>query len=42
MAFDSLSVGRHIVTVARQGFATVIDTVLVQPGAVLRRQYTVR
>jgi hypothetical protein len=40
--FDSLSVGRHIVTVSRQGFGTVIDTVLVQPGGVLRRQYTVR
>ena len=40
--FDSLAVGRHIITVSRQGFSTVTDTVLVQPGGVLRRQYTVR
>jgi Protein kinase domain/PEGA domain len=40
--FDSLAVGRHVISVSRPGFSTVVDTVLVQPGGVLRRQYTVR
>jgi hypothetical protein len=40
--FDSLSVGRHIVVLAREGYASVVDTVLVQPGQPTRRQYTLR
>jgi hypothetical protein len=40
--FDSLSAGRHVVTVSRDGYETVVDTVLVQAGQVIRRQYTMR
>jgi hypothetical protein len=40
--FDSLGVGRHVVTVTREGFATIVDTVLVSAGEVARRTYTIR
>jgi hypothetical protein len=40
--FDSLAVGRHVVTVTREGFATIVDTVLVSAGEVARRTYTIR
>jgi hypothetical protein len=40
--FDSLAVGRHVVTVTREGFATIVDTVLVSAGEIARRSYTIR
>ncbi len=38
--FETLRAGPHIVVVSRQGYATQTDTVLVQGGQVVRRQYT--
>jgi hypothetical protein len=40
--FESLTVGPHLVTVSRQGFSTVVDTVVVEAGGVTRRTYEIR
>jgi hypothetical protein len=40
--FDDLAVGRHVVTVTREGFETIVDTVLVSAGGTIRRNYTLR
>jgi hypothetical protein len=40
--FDSLTAGPHIVQVAREGFPTQTDTVIVQAGQVNRRAYSLR
>jgi len=40
--FDSLSAGPHVVRIARDGFQTETDTVVVQAGQTTRRPYTLR
>jgi len=40
--FESLPVGRHVVTLTRAGFATVVDTVIVSATGITRRTYTMR
>jgi hypothetical protein len=40
--FDDLTVGRHVITVTRDGFETIVDTVLVSAGGTIRRNYTLR
>ncbi len=38
--FDDLTVGPHVVRVTREGFRTIVDTVVVRPGQLVTRQYT--
>ncbi|MGH7500516.1 MAG: protein kinase domain-containing protein [Longimicrobiales bacterium] len=40
--FDDLSVGAHILRITRDGFQTIVDTVMVQAGAPVTRQYTLQ
>jgi hypothetical protein len=40
--FDALAVGQHVVTVTRDGFETIVDTVLVNAGQTVRQNYTLR
>jgi hypothetical protein len=40
--FDGISVGPHVVRVFRDGFQTIIDTVVIRPGPPITRQYTLR
>jgi hypothetical protein len=40
--FTGLSVGPHVVQVSRDGFQTIVDTVMVAPTGTTTRQYTLR
>lgn len=40
--FEALSAGSHVITLSRQGFATVVDTVIVEAGGVTSRTYEIR
>ncbi|MCI0437241.1 MAG: PEGA domain-containing protein [Gemmatimonadetes bacterium] len=40
--WNDLAVGAHIVRVMRQGFRTLVDTVVVRPGQTVTRQYTLQ
>jgi hypothetical protein len=40
--FEDIPVGEHVLRVSREGFQTIVDTVVVRAGAPVSRQYTLR
>jgi hypothetical protein len=40
--FTGLAVGPHVVQISREGFQTIVDTVMVAPTGTTTRQYTLR
>ena len=40
--WNDIAIGLHVLRLERPGFQTIVDTVSVPPGQVLRRQYTLR